>query len=314
MKLRFIVGLAGIPPGPRPYHMTMLRAFSMIAWMSALAAVAVGANADEPRRMVTIPAGEYPIGAEAGASSARPPHNVVLDSFEINAFEVTNEQFAEFLNTLDVTAARDVPPGELEGDDIEGPDADRLWSGGGQAFIEMDDPDARIGIENGRFVPEAGYADHPAPESTWFGARAYCRWRGARLPSEIEWEAAARGRSGRRYPWGDAPPTPAHAVYGRARGDTDPVGAHPEGATPRGVFDMAGNLAEWTSSLFRPYPYDAADGREDPHTAGERVTRGGDHVFDVAPDRLTGFFRDGFSRDPRHGHRHIGFRCARDAD
>jgi formylglycine-generating enzyme required for sulfatase activity len=83
-------------------------------------------------------------------------------------------------------------------------------------------------------------------------------------------------------------------------------------ATPEGVFDLSGNEAEWTSSLFRPYPYDAADGREDPNFPGERVTRGGDHVFDVAPDQLTGIFRDGFSRDPSRGHRHIGFRCAKD--
>ncbi len=67
------------------------------------------------------------------------------------------------------------------------------------------------------------------------------------------------------------------------------------------------------SSLFKPYPYDATDGREDPNAAGERVTRGGDHVFDVAPDQLKGYFRDGFSRNPRRGHRHIGFRCAKDA-
>ena len=101
-------------------------------------------------------------------------------------------------------------------------------------------------------------------------------------------------------------------MFGRGRGETDPVGSHPKGATPEGVFDLAGNEAEWTSSLFKPYPYDAADGREDPKAPGERVTRGGDHVFDVAPDQLTGYFRDGFSRNPRRGHRHTGFRCAKD--
>lgn len=173
--------------------------------------------------------------------------------------------------------------------------------------------DARIGIAAGRFVPEEGFADHPAPESTWQGAVAYCAWRGARLPTEAEWEAAARGTEGRTYPWGEAPPAPDRAVFGRDRGATDPVGSHPAGATPEGVFDLAGNEAEWTSSLFRPYPYDPGDGREDPDEPGERVTRGGDHVFDTRADQLTGFFREGFSRDPGRGHRHIGFRCARDA-
>ncbi len=265
--------------------------------------------------MVLIEGGNYPIGSADGSASARPPHRVTLDPFLVDVYEVTNAQFATFLNTLEVTAKRDVRAGELHPDNVEGPDADRSWGGSGndRAFIEMDDTDARIGIANGRFAPEPGFADHPVSESTWQGAVAFCAWRGARLPTEAEWEAAARGKEGRTYPWGEAPPTLEHAVFGRGRGETDPVGSHPQGATPEGVFDLSGNEAEWTSSLFKPYPYGAMDGRENPNTAGERVTRGGDHVFDVAPDQLTGYFRDGFSRNPRRGHRHIGFRCAKDA-
>ena len=266
--------------------------------------------------MVTIEGGSYPIGSAEGPASSRHPHMVRLTAFLIDVYEVTNTQFAAFLNTLEVTAKRDVRAGELRPDDVEGPDADRLWGGrrgNDRAFIEMDDTDARIGIVDGRFAPEPGFADHPVSESTWQGAVAFCAWRGARLPTEAEWEAAARGKEGRTYPWGEEPPTTAYAVFGRGRGETDPVGSHPKGATPEGVFDLAGNAAEWTSSLFEPYPYDPKDGREDQKAPGERVTRGGDHVFDVAPDRLTGTFRDGFSRNPRRGHRHIGFRCAEDA-
>ena len=265
--------------------------------------------------MVTIEGGSYPIGSADGPASTGPPHRVTLDPFLIDVYEVTNAQFATFLNTLEVTAKRDVRAGELRPDDVEGPDANRLWggsSGNDRAFIEMDDTDARIGIVDGRFAPEPGFADHPVSESTWQGAVALCAWRGARLPTEAEWEAAAHGKQGRTYPWGETPPTPERAVFGRGRGETDPVGSHQKGATPEGVFDLAGNEAEWTSSLFKPYPYDATDGREDPNAPGERVTRGGDHVFDVAPDQLTGAFRDGFSRNPRRGHRHIGFRCAKD--
>ncbi|MCZ6523898.1 MAG: SUMF1/EgtB/PvdO family nonheme iron enzyme [Alphaproteobacteria bacterium] len=266
--------------------------------------------------MIRIAGGAYPIGSNDGPASSRPRHMVTLEAFSIDAYEVTNARFAAFLNTLEVTAKRDVAAGALRPEDVAGRDAGRLTGGSGgsaRAFIEMDDSDARIAILGGRFVAEAGFADHPAAETTWRGARAYCQWLGARLPSEAEWEAAARGKRGRSYPWGEAPPTAERAVFGRGRGATDAVGSHPGGATENGVFDLAGNQAEWTSSLFKPYPYDARDGREDPAAPGERVTRGGDHVFDVRPDQLTATFRDGFSRNPGRGHRHIGFRCAKDS-
>ncbi len=296
-----------------------MRAMRSAAMAVALTvSISAGPAAQTPLepQMVEIEGGSYPIGSPDGRESARPRHTVTLKPFLIDAYEVTNGQFAAFLNTLEVKAKRDVRAGTLRPDDVEGPDADRLWggrSGNNRAFIEMDDTDARIGIVGGRFTPESGFANHPVPESTWQGAKAFCAWRGARLPTEAEWEAAARGKEGRTYPWGEAPPTPERAVFARGRGETDPVGSHPKGTTPKGIFDLAGNEAEWTSSLFEPYPYDASDGREDPNAPGERVTRGGDHVFDVATDQLTGYFRDGFSRNPHRGHRHIGFRCAKDA-
>ncbi len=296
--------------------MGAMRSAAMAAALALSVSAGAAAQAPLEPRMVEIEGGAYAIGSPDGRESARPRHTVTLASFLIDAHEVTNGEFAAFLNTLEVKAKRDVRAGALRPDDVEGPDADRLWggtNGNDRAYIEMDDMDARIAIVGGRFAPEPGFANHPAPESTWHGAKAFCAWRGARLPTEAEWEAAARGKEGRAYPWGDAPPTPERAVFARGRGETDPVASHPEGATPDGVFDLAGNEAEWTSSLFKPYPYDASDGRENPNAPGERVTRGGDHVFDVVPDRLTSYFRGGFSRNPRRGHRHIGFRCAKDA-
>ncbi len=285
------------------------------AFVAMIAAEAIAADRPEPP-MARIDGGAYPIGADAGGASNRPRHVVALRPFLIDAFETTNGEFAAFLNTLDARPKRDAAAGLLRLDDIAGLDAGRVIGGPvatARTFVELDDEDARIGTRGGRFVPEPGFADRPVAETTWAGAAAYCAWRGARLPTEVEWEAAARGRDGRTYPWGEAPPSPERAVYGRARGDTAPAQSLPAGATPEGVFHMAGNMAEWTSTLFRPYPYDATDGREDPAAAGERVTRGGDHVFDVAADRLAGYFRDGFSRNPLRGHRHIGVRCARDA-
>jgi iron(II)-dependent oxidoreductase len=226
---------------------------------------------------------------------------------------VTNAEFVRFLETLDLRVLRDAPAGRVRPDDVRGPDATLLFTDGAERpFIELDDSDARIALSAGHFVAAAGFADHPATEVTWYGAVAYCRWRGARLPTEAEWEAAARGREGRLYPWGNVPPTSERAVFARPRGAHESVGRRPAGATPEGVHDLAGNLAEWTSTLYRSYPYRSDDGRENADADGERVTRGGDYVFDTSPDRLMTFFRAGFSRAVEHGHRHIGFRCAAD--
>lgn len=226
--------------------------------------------------------------------------------------------FAEFLNELDVRVVSDAPAGRVRPEDVEGPDAVLLfeqWQGARNGpFVGLDDQDSRIALAGGQFAPEPSFADHAVTEVTWHGARAYCEWRDARLPTEAEWEVAARGRAGRTWPWGEEPPTPERAVFGPARGQTEPVGERPAGATPEGVHDLAGSLAEWTSTLYQPYPYDPADGREDPDDPGERVTRGGDYVFDTTPEHLTTFFRSGFSRAPQSGHRHIGFRCARSAE
>lgn len=279
-----------------------------------LGAASAGAEED----MVRIEGGAYPIGSDRGGADAAPAHRVELAPFLIDRFEVTNAAFAAFLNTLEVEVVNDAPASRVGPDDLRGPDAMRLFEEAPGAdprpLIGLDDNEARIALADGRFVPAPGHADHPVAEVTWYGARAFCAWRGARLPTEAEWEAAARGPDGRTYPWGEEPPDAERAWFGHRSGETAPVGSHPAGATPEGVHDLAGSLAEWTSSLFRPYPYDADDGREDPDVEGERVTRGGDYVFDAEPDKLTGYFRSGFSRAPASGHRHIGFRCARSAD
>jgi iron(II)-dependent oxidoreductase len=267
--------------------------------------------------MVTIPAGTYPIGDADGRPSARPAHRVQLDPFRIDRTEVTNAAFAEYLNALELEVRAAFPVTKARFDDFAPATARRLLEQGRAEglypIIGLDDAQVRIHYEDGAFRPADGYAEHPVAETTWAGARDYCLWRGGRLPTEAEWEAAARGREGRSHPWGEAPPSDDRVYAGHRSGNTAPVGSRPAGATPRGLLDMAGSEAEWTSSLFRPYPYDRNDGREDPTHPGERVTRGGDYVFDTAPDQLTTYFRDGFSRAPMDGHRHIGFRCAADA-
>ena len=288
-------------------HAALILAVSI---SSGLAAIAQEKPATP---MILIKAGEYPLGANDGPASNRPRHVVQLQAFRIDRFEVTNAQYAAFLNTLELCIKQDRPsPGGLRPGDANGPDATRLYRNrsGKPAYIELDDDDAQIVVKGRKFIPVAGSESRPVPEVTWIGAAAYCRWRGARLPTEAEWEAAARDRTDRAYPWGNAAPDSRRAVFGRDKGLTANVGSMPASATPNGIFHMAGNMAEWTSSLVRPYPYRAGDGREDPASTGERITRGGDHTFDVEPAKLKVTFRDGYSRNPAAGHRHIGFRCA----
>lgn len=265
---------------------------------------------------IRIAAGRYPIGAPPGdlrSSADAPAHTVDLAAFRIDRTEVTNAQFAEFLNALGVQPLGTTRAGRARAANFA-PAQQRWFLESAEPrdtlVIALDDDEVRIAIRDGRFAAEPGFDEHPVAETSWAGAAAYCRWRGARLPTEVEWEAAARGAQGRAYPWGDATPTPQFATIGRRSGDTAPVGSAPRGATPEGVLDLAGGLAEWTSTLYRPYPYRADDGREDPRIAGERVTRGGDYVFQSAPEHLVGWHRRGFSRAPDAGHRHIGFRCA----
>jgi formylglycine-generating enzyme required for sulfatase activity len=120
--------------------------------------------------------------------------------------------------------------------------------------------------------------DHPVTCISWRDAQAFCRWAGVRLPSEAEWEKVARGGDGRIYPWGDEPPTDRLCNFNEKVGDTTPVGSYPAGASPYGCLDMAGNVWEWTSTLWGwSYPYDPSDGRENLSASDSvfRVMRGG---------------------------------------
>jgi formylglycine-generating enzyme required for sulfatase activity len=275
------------------------------------------ASALQHRSMVAVSAGAYPIRSPAqhpqANEAAMPAHQVPFRAFRIDRTEVTNAQFAEFLNALPVKPSGTAHPGAVGRANIS---ADRRWlfeSGrrsAPPAVIELDDDNAQIGIRDDTFAPAPGREQHPVTETTWAGALAYCNWRGGRLPTEVEWEAAARGREGRTFPWGEAMPTTELAVIQRRTGDTVPVGSRPQGATSSGLLDMAGSLSEWTSTLDRPYPYRSDDGREDPSLPGERVVRGGDYVFNSGAERLTTWNRTIWSRNPLAGHRHIGFRCA----
>jgi formylglycine-generating enzyme required for sulfatase activity len=266
----------------------MIRVDRLIASVLAagLLAAPVPAGADG---IMLIQAGAFWMGRADGPAEEAPLHRVYVRDFWIERHKVTNAEFAEFL-----TATGLRPPGS-------------------ERRFDDDDADARIHRAGDRWVADPGFERHPAVEVSWFGARDYCAWKGRRLPTEAEWEKAARGDDKRPYPWGFAAPTPDRAVFGRAYNATERA-SRPAGASPYGVEDLLGNLREWTSSALRPYPYRVDDGRE-PYTgaSGRVVVRGASHddpaeVLGVT--RRLSYDRRGASA----GHHFVGFRCATSED
>jgi formylglycine-generating enzyme required for sulfatase activity len=182
---------------------------------------------------VEVPAGEFVMGSDprayrAAGADEMPQHRLEVGAFQIMRFPVTNEQFHHFMQA-------------------SGHRAPLTWKG----------------------VYPADKADHPVVGVTYQDALAFCRWAREvtelplRMPTEAEWEKAARGTEGHLYPWGDAwQPGLCANREGKAKG-TAPVSSHsPQGDSPYGVAETAGNVSEWCSSLFGPYPYDPLDGRE----------------------------------------------------
>jgi len=206
--------------------------------------------------MVLIPAGEFLMGSDAqkdryARDEEQPQHTLYLPDYYMAKTPVTNAEYAAF-----VQATGHAPP--------------RHWEGR---------------------KPPRGKEDHAVVNIYWYDAVAYCRWlaevsgKPYRLPSEAEWEKGARGSDGRIYPWGNEWDAERCNSEESGKRDTTPVAAYPQGASPYGLLDMAGNVWEWTCSLWGgdwkrlsfKYPYDPADGREelDAPDSIYRVLRGG---------------------------------------
>lgn len=231
-----------------------------------------------PGPMVRIPAGEFQMGSNDRLSDEGPEHTVPLDAYLIDTYEVTNLQY--------------------------------------QAFIEATGRRAPDDFEN-RAAPR-GKADHPVTFVNWFDARDYCAWAGKRLPTEQEWEKAARGTDARIFPWGDefnirAANTPVRWARLGREGDTTPVGAFTAGASPYGLQDMSGNVWEWTASWYLPHPGNTTKSEN----FGEiyKVLKGGswwDCSFYKCGISAPTFNRSFFNARVKNSS--FGFRCANDAE
>lgn len=175
-----------------------------------------------PEDMCLVPGGEFTMGADdEGEQDERPAHRVTVATFLLDTTEVTNQAYGEC-----VKAKRCEPSASLAGS--------KLVHGRARDFK----------------IP-----DHPVVGVSWFDAKAYCEFRGKRLPTEAEWERAARGDDGRHYVWGNEEPDPKrHGVFA-GRPTTEPVGSYPEGRGPYGNLDLAGNVWEWTADEYDPYAY-----------------------------------------------------------
>lgn len=227
--------------------------------------------------MVRVPAGEFIFGAaqpDKGQEAAQ--RTIALNEFWIGKGPVTNAQFARFVEATDyVTTA------EQEG-------YSRVWSDGrwldvpGAYWRRPEGPRSRIDNR----------LHHPVVCVSWYDAQAFCDWAGLRLPSEKEWEKAARGTDGRLYPWGNEPPSPRRANYGMKRGTTTPAGKYGDGDGPYGAGDLAGNVWEWTSSGFAT-------------RGGAKAVRGGG--WPSEPDNLRSTFR--IDVEPSCRFNTLGFRA-----
>ena len=288
---------------------TMLATHQLRAGPAVLAAPAPPPAAAAVTGEVVIPGGEFEMGTSTdpwALDNERPAHRVHVPTFAIDVAPVTNVQFVEF-----------VEDGGYHRRDLW---SDRGWAHRTDAGLEA--PQFWEREHTGRWwrrrfgtiVPLEPH--QPVVHVCWFEAQAYATWAGKRLPTEAEWEKAARhdpdASRSRRYPWGDDEPGPEHANLAQRHLEPAAVGAYPRGASPAGVHQLIGDVWEWTASEFEPYPGFAAfpyrEYSEVFFRGDYRVLRGGS--FGTDPVACRGTFRNW--DHPIRRQIFAGFRLARD--
>ncbi len=229
------------------------------------------------------------------AQDSMPAHTVKIAPFQMQRSEVTASQYAAFLNLRGA------------GSHLNG------CEGNPCALTRVEDENALIGYD-GKVYDDLG-GRLPMYKVTWYGAKAFCEASGARLPTEAEWEYAARGTDGRIYPWGNVwdPLSARTSIPVTTEVGPLPVDSYPSGLSPFGLFDMAGNVAEWVSDWYDPVFYSSADASlpnpTGPTAGTEKVIRGGS--WDAKPFFARSVHRQ--SMPPTNSGSWVGFRCAADA-
>jgi formylglycine-generating enzyme required for sulfatase activity len=252
---------------------------------------------DPPAGMVLIPAGDFLMGSKPsdGAVGIQigvdelPQEHVYLNSFFIDRYEVTNAQYYVYVQATGAYRPATWDPSQH--------------------------PLGKKGVVWPYGTPAPGENNYPVTDTDWYDAKAYCHWADKRLPTEAEWEKAARGTDGRQFPWGnDVDSSKANTQESGLRW-ARPVGSYPEDVSPYGVYDMIGNVAEWVDDWYHPYPGSTLKRGAFGHYP---VLRGGSWATPVYPfGRVAA--RLPFEQLPprsRSDHWHTGFdkgfRCAKD--
>ena len=222
--------------------------------------------------MVYVPAGEFTMGSNDGDSYDKPIHTVALDAYWIDRTEVTNVMYAICVQVGDCQT-----------------------------------PSNTSSSTRNSYYGNSQYADYPVIYVDWNTAQTYCGWAGARLPTEAEWEKAARGTDERTYPWGSSSPGSSLLNYNQSVGDTTAVGSYPAGVSPYGALDMAGNVWEWVNDWYGEtyYSQSPSSNPQGPVSGNDRVLRGGSwgsYVGDFRSAVRSGYYPTVFNKN-------IGFRC-----